>query len=396
MLTFTEARDRILTSARPLGGEHVPLAEAYGRVLAEALLAEAPVPRFDCSAMDGYALRTADLDSAMAAGLSVVGTSRAGDAPARHVPGSARRIFTGAPLPHGADTVVIQENAVREGSTVRVTRAAQPCENVRRAGEDIAAGAVALPEGTRLGAFQLGVAAALDRALLRVARRPRVRIVATGDELRPVGSPPRSIQIPDSNTVALRAMALEAGADAQVEPLAADDLETVRERLTQYFGSCDLLVTVGGASVGDYDVVRPALEQAGATLDFWKVAIKPGKPLLFGRAGETAVLGLPGNPVSAQLGFLLFGVPLLRALQGDVHTSPTPIRVVLQGALSQKPGRLGLYRARLEGERAYVDAHQSSASTLSLARADVLVLLPADVTHCEAGSTVDALRLRDV
>jgi molybdopterin molybdotransferase len=256
-------------------------------------------------------------------------------------------------------------------------------------------GAVVLREGTRLGAFQLGVAAGLDRAALRVARRPRVRIVATGDELRAVGSPSASGQIPDSNTAALRAMALDAGAYALVEPLLADDLDTARERLARCFGECDVLVTVGGASVGDYDLVRPALEQAGATFDFWKVAMKPGKPLIFGRAGETSILGLPGNPVSAQLGFFLFGVPLLRALQGDARPVPATIRVVVQSALSQKPGRLGFYRARLEGERAFVDAHQSSASTLSLAQADVLVLLPPEVTHCEAGTPLEALRLRE-
>jgi len=393
MLTFHEARARIVESARALPSELVAVEAARGRVLAEPLVAAGPIPAFDCSAMDGYAVRCADVNGTPAAELRVVGTCRAGDAPVPHSPSTALRIFTGAPLPLGADAVIIQENAEREDDVVRFTRPARPYENVRRAGEDLAAGAVALPAGTRVGPFQLGVVAALDRAELRVARRPRVSFITTGDELRPAGSAPQPGKIAESNGAPLRALALEAGADARLEPALGDDLNAARQRFAASFGACDVLVTVGGASVGDYDLVRPALQAAGATLDFWKVAIKPGKPLIFGRAGDTLILGLPGNPVSAQLGFALFGVPLLRALQGDARPLPSPIRVVVQGALSQRPGRLGLYRARLDGDRAFLDDNQSSASTLSLARADVLVLLPADVTHCDAGTTLDALRL---
>ena len=266
VFTFFEARARLLAHASVLPSELVSLDAAHGRVLAEALVAETPVPPFDCSATDGCAVSADDVNAVMPAALGVSGVCRAGDAPVEHVPGRAWRIFTGASLPRGADAVILQESSERDGDVVRFTRPARPFENVRRAGEDIAAGAVALPPGTRLGPFQLGVAAALDRPRLRLARRPRGRIVATGDELRPVGSPPMPGQIPESNTAALRAMAVEAGADAYVEPPIADDLDTARQRLAACLQGCDVLVTIGGASVGDYDLVRPALQLAGGSL----------------------------------------------------------------------------------------------------------------------------------
>ncbi|MGC4089972.1 MAG: molybdopterin molybdotransferase MoeA [Polyangiaceae bacterium] len=397
MLNFLDARSQILAEGKVLGAESIPLSRAHGRVLAEQLSASEPLPPFDYSAMDGYAVRAQDVNERSREGLPLAGESRAGDTVGELEAGTARRIFTGAALPHGADAVVIQENAEqRDGRVFFSGSGVRPFDNVRRAGEDIAQGAVALEVGTRLGPFQLGLAAALDRAQLRVARRPKLRLFATGSELRAPGSPRIAGRIPESNSVALAALATLAGAEVAIDDAVADDLDATTRRFQESFGSCDVLVTVGGVSVGDHDLVRPALQAAGATLNFWKVALKPGKPLTFGRAGQTLILGLPGNPVSAQITFALFGVPLLRTLQGDAAPLPQTTRVVLADPLSQKAGRLGLYRARLDGNRAHVADNQASGSTLSLAHADAIVMMPAELTRCEADEELDAIRLREL
>ncbi|MFZ5895291.1 MAG: gephyrin-like molybdotransferase Glp [Myxococcota bacterium] len=396
MLNFFEARQRILAAARPLARESIELYRAHGRVLAEDLVAHEALPPFDYSAMDGYAARADDVNERSREGLPVVGECRAGDTQQELAAGTALRIFTGAPLPRGADCVVIQENSERRGSQVYFNQSARRYDNVRRAGDDIARGALALGRGTRLGPFQLGLAAALDRASVVVSRRPRVKLVATGSELRPPGSTPVAGTIPESNGVALAALATLAGAEVSMEAALADDLPTTTASFARNFGSCDVLITIGGVSVGDHDLVRPALEAAGASLNFWKVAIKPGKPLTFGSAGDTLILGLPGNPVSAQITFALFGVPLLRSLQGDKNPLPPFTRVRLAAPFSQKPGRLGLYRAHLDGQRAFIAENQASGSTLSLAHADALVCVPADVSECAADSELDAIRLQDL
>jgi molybdopterin molybdotransferase len=396
MLEFSDARRQILAAAQALESESVPLANAAGRVLAEDLRASTPLPPFDYSAMDGYALRSADVNGNAPWELPVNGQCRAGDTPTALVAGSALRIFTGAPLPSGADAVIIQENVTRTESGIRFSQPVTALENVRRAGEDLASGAIGIKAGTRLGPFQLGLAAALDRSSVRVSKRPRIALVPTGNELRSPGSAARPGSIPESNSVALMALCAAAGAEARLCPHLADDTATAAAVFRELLGTCDLLVTVGGVSVGDHDIVRPALSEAGATLEFWKVALKPGKPLTFGRAGHTLILGLPGNPVSAQLTFALFGMPLLRALQGDEKPLPNSVRVVLAEPLRQKPGRLGVYRARLEGNRALLDQNQASGSTLSLALADALVFVPKDVSECAAGSELEAVRLAEL
>ncbi|HWA71365.1 MAG TPA: gephyrin-like molybdotransferase Glp [Polyangiaceae bacterium] len=396
MLEFSDARRQILAAAQVLESESVTLADAAGRVLAETLHASTPLPPFDYSAMDGYALRSTDVNGNAPWELPVNGECRAGDTPVALVAGSALRIFTGAPLPTGADAVLIQENVTRTESGIRFTHPVAPLENVRRAGEDLASGAIGIGAGTRLGPFHLGLVAALDRDRVRVSRRPRVVIVPTGNELRAAGSAARPGSIPESNSVALLALCAAAGADARLGSRLADETATAAAAFRGVLGACDLLVTVGGVSVGDHDIVRPALTEAGAALEFWKVAIKPGKPLTFGRAGRTLILGLPGNPVSAQLTFALFGMPLLRALQGDAKPLPPALRVVLAEPLRQKPGRLGVYRARLEANRALLDQNQASGSTVSLALADALVFVPKDVSELEAGSELDAVRLAEL
>jgi molybdopterin molybdotransferase len=289
--------------------------------------------------------------------------------------------------------VIIQENTERAGERVRLLERPSPGENLRRRGEDLKLGALALAAGTRLGPFQLGLAAALDRARVVVSRRPRLVVLPTGDELRAPGSPGSSDAIPESNSVALAALATLAGADAGVGARLTDDVEITSAAITHALDRADVVVTVGGMSVGDHDRVRPALERAGVSLDFWKVRMQPGKPFAFGRRDGAFVLGLPGNPVSAQVSFFLFGVPLLRALQGDRSPLPPTSTVELAQALSRKPGRLGVYRARLQGTLAILDDNQSSGATTSLAAADALVFVPAESSECPAGTPLPAVRL---
>lgn len=391
-----EALSRLLTGIKELEAERVPLEAALDRVLREELRAAAPLPPHDYSAMDGYAVDTRSLPGAPPFELPVAGESRTGRVAPRLAAGSACRIFTGAMLPEGADAVVMQEDVTVEHGVARLVARPAPGDHVRRAGEDLASGAVALEAGARLGPYQLGLAAALDRGELLVSRRPRVTVLCTGDELRPPGSPARAGSIPESNGIALAALARRASAEVTRGDTVPDDRDEASRRITAALDASDVLVTVGGVSVGDHDVVRPALEAAGVTLDFYKVAIKPGKPLTFGRRGATVVLGLPGNPVSAQVTFALFGLPLLRALTSEQPVLRTPRAVRLGAAIRQKPGRQGYYAARVAGDVATPLAAQSSGSTTSLARADALVILPADSDGLPAGAPASALFLGDL
>lgn len=396
MLDFELARQRILERARPLGTELVAVTDADGRVLSEDLVSNVDLPPFDYSAMDGYAVSSADFVGAGPWELPVSSEQRAGAALQQLTPGSAARIFTGGALLDGADCVIMQEDSLPKGERVGFLVAPTPGAHVRRRGEDLACGAIALQRGTRFNAFKLGLAAALDRAQVRVARRPRVALLCTGDELRAAGSAPRPGSIPDSNGPSLAALARRGGAEVICLPRISDQLNQTRAALQAALSQHDVVLTVGGVSVGDHDVVKQALEAEGVTLDFWKVKIRPGKPLAFGRRGDTLVLGLPGNPVSAQLTLGLFGLPLLRALQGDSKPSPEPIRVRLASALAQKPGRLGFYRASLTGDVAHVHKNQASGAPTSMAHADALVMIPAESTGLPAGAEAQALRLEDL
>jgi molybdopterin molybdotransferase len=400
MLTFDEALARVLQEAPQLGAETVALPEAHGRVLAASVRAAFPLPPHDYSAMDGYALHTASVAGEPPWDLVVRGESRTGRVAPRLEPGSACRIFTGAEIPEGANAIVMQENVEREGDRLRVSTRPREGEHVRRAGEDVQAGSVVLEAGTRLGAYQLGLLAAVDCGQVTVARRPRVTIVSTGDELRPPGSPRRPASIPESNGVAIAALAASAGATIDLREPAGDDAEETRRKFAAALDTSDVLVTIGGVSVGDYDLVRPALEAAGVRLDFYKVAIKPGKPLTLGRRGDTVVLGLPGNPVSAQVTFALFGLPLLRRLQGDRRGPPVARRLRLSAPIRQKTGRLGFYPATVAGDVATPlsgpTGQTSSGSTTSLAWADALVVVPADSIGLDAGDLADVLFLGDL
>lgn len=400
MLPFDEALSRLLAAARPLGAERVPLDDACGRVLAEDVIAPGPMPPFDHSSMDGYALASADLAGAGPWELAVSGESAAGGDLPSLTPGAACRIFTGARLPHGADAVVMQEHVERRGDAIVIRAKAAAGAHVRRRGADLEGGAIAIARGARLLPGKVALAAALDRPQLLVARRPVVTVLCSGDELRSPGEPDRPGSIAESNGYFVAAAARTAGAIARVAPFVRDDAEASKRAVEEALRGCDLVVTVGGVSVGDRDVVRPALEAAGVTIDFWRVKIKPGKPLAVGRAGAAHVLGLPGNPASASLTFLLFGVPLLRALQGDLAPLPARLRAASRTAIRREPGREEFLRARLErsdgGLAVRVLPNQASGAVTSFAEAEALAVVPAERASIDEGDLLDVIRLADV
>jgi molybdopterin molybdotransferase len=399
MLSFEEARSRLMAMANPVGDERVSLDEACGRVLAIDIVAGRSLPPFDTSAMDGYALACERFVGDAPYRLPVSGLSRAGHAPSETVAPAACRIFTGAAVPSGCDTVVMQEDVRIEEGVAVFDRRPSRGSHVRRAGGDVAAGSIALERGTRLGAAHLSLAAALGQSRLVVARRPRVTVVCVGDELREPGDDTEGSVLFESNGVALAALGRTAGAHVSLSPILRDDLDAAAQLFSDELGRCDLLVTVGGASVGDYDLVRPALEAAGVTLDFWKVALKPGKPVAVGRRGGTIVLALPGNPASAFVTFVLFAMPLIRAIQGDQKPLPTTLRLPLARSVQRQSRRTEFLRARLvEHEGAAVVAlhdNQSSGALSSLAWCDALARLPDGLERVEAGTIVELLRLSD-
>jgi molybdopterin molybdotransferase len=399
MLTFHEARARLLENVRRVSAERVALRDASFRVLSEPLVAHEPLPRFDHSAMDGYALATADLGETGPFRLAVVGESKAGHDAPRAAPGTACRIFTGAVMPARADAVVMQENVTREGAALAFEARPRPGQHVRRAGEDLARGATAIAAGTRLTAGALALAAMLDRAEVVVARRPRVTILCTGDELRAPGTSGSAASIPESNSAPLAALARQAGASVRISPIARDEPRATLEAIERALDGTDVLLTVGGVSVGDHDVVRPALERAGVSLDFWRVAIKPGKPLAVGRSAAAHVLGLPGNPASAIVTFVMFGMPLLRAMQGDECPLPPLLPVRLASPRKRSPDRLEFLRASLRREghalSAHVHENQSSGSATSLASSDGAALIPPGEGGLQAGDPVDFVRWID-
>ncbi|MBL0197360.1 MAG: molybdopterin molybdotransferase MoeA [Myxococcales bacterium] len=402
MLTFEEARLRLLDLAGRAGPppiEAVPLDDADGRVLAEDLLAPDDLPPFDASTMDGYALSAAGLEAALASPgeargvLRVVGESRTGHPVSPLASGTAMRIFTGAELPSGADAVVMQERVAAltgaGGPGARFEAAARPYQCVRRRGSDLRAGELALAAGARLGPAALGVAASCDRPTLEVFARPRVTLLTTGDELVPPGAPRARGQLPESNSVALVAMARRAGATVIARRTLPDDRAATARALGEALATSELVLTVGGVSVGDHDVVRDALADAGATLDFWKVAIKPGKPLAVGARGASLFLGLPGNPASAMVTFALFGVPLLRALGGERAPLPRALTARVLHDVAHEPGRLELVRAALSVVDGALCAgavtHQASGASLGMARADALLAVPLESAGLRAG-----------
>jgi len=337
MRPLSQAQAEVEARSRALPSQDVPLAEAGGRVLARAVAAARDLPGTDISMMDGFALRARDAGDA----LRVVYEVAAGDAPPARAlqPGEAARIFTGAPVPAGADCVVMQEHATRSGAELRVEHSQAPKagQHIRRRGEEVRAGATVLPAGTRLGAAELSLAAACEAARVHVHRRPRVAILTTGDELVALGQEPAPGKLVETNSQALAQLAREAGAEPLQLGIARDSVEQIAAKLAD--AQADVLVTTGGASVGDHDHAQAALERLGGELIFHTVAIRPGKPVLFGTASRgRLVFGLPGNPAAAMLGFELFVRLALRILSGDPQPRRPRARAELRGGgLSRVP-----------------------------------------------------------
>ncbi|PHP67847.1 molybdopterin molybdenumtransferase MoeA [Zhengella mangrovi] len=400
LLPVEDALARLLDSAGTLGTEEVHIADAAGRVLAEDLRALRTQPPFPASAMDGYAVRAADI-ATVPAELRVIGESAAGHRFSGKVgAGECVRIFTGAPVPPGADTVLIQEDATVLGDgLIRANETEAEGRHVRREGLDFALGAVILPAGRRLDPAALSLAAAANHVRLSVARRPLVAILATGDELLPPGSEPGPDQIIASNSFGVAALATAAGAAVIDLGIARDDHGLIEAEINRARAAgADIIVTLGGASVGDHDLVRDVLAGAGMELDFWKIAMRPGKPLMVGRFGETRVLGLPGNPVSSLVCAHLFLKPLIAALCGtrdiaDIRTA------ALASPMGPNGDRQDYVRAKCtpgDNEALTVApfARQDSSMLSTLADANCLVIRRPGAPAAEAGETVSCLMLR--
>jgi len=383
-----EARARLLAAARRLPAELVPLADAVGRTLAAPVVADRTHPPFSASAMDGYAVCAAD----MAAGsVRIVGQSAAGRRhPAPLGSGEAVRIFTGAPVPEGADTVLIQEDAEVDGDRLSARDAPAAGAHIRVEGLDFRAGETLFGEGTVLAPRHLALAGAGGHATLTVVRRPRVAFLATGDELVPPGTPPGPDQIVASVTPALAAMVREAGAETLDLGIVPDDRAEIAARARAALDEANVLVTLGGASVGAHDLVRPALSDLGIALDFWRVAVRPGKPLMF--ASSPLVLGLPGNPVSGAVCTLLFLVPLVEALQGR-PAGPHPRQGVLGAPVARNGPRRDHMRARIEKGRLVPFQVQDSSMVSVLAAADALIVREPHAPPAEPGEPCHYLLL---
>ena len=396
MLSIEEARARVLAPLRPVPVEIVPLADGWRRVLAEPVIARLSNPPADVSAMDGYALRAAD--GTLGARLRVIGEAPAGHPfPGSAGPGEAVRLYTGSVLPEGADSILLQEDAVRDGDRVEIREAVRAGRHVRPRGQDFAAGDEVLPAGRRLGARDLGLAAAANQPWLAVRRRPIVALLATGDEVALPGETVPPGGMVSSNTHALAAMVRAGGGVPTLLPIARDDRAALAAAVAGARGA-DLLVTTGGASVGDYDLVQAALGDEGFELDFWKVAMRPGKPLVSGRLGEMPVLGLPGNPVSALVCGLLFLCPALARLSGLPGEPPTPVQARLGAAVAANDGRADHLRASLRETAggtlvATPFPRQDSAMLRAFAQADALVLREPNAPALPEGAAVPVLRL---
>jgi molybdopterin molybdotransferase len=400
MLSLDDARARLLARATRLSVERVGVAQSSGRVLAADLRASEALPPFDHSAMDGYAVASLDFHGAGPWTFPVSAGGGAGTTAPEMRPRTAQRIFTGAPLPAGADSVVKQEDAQRQGEDVLLATRPRLGQHVRHAGEDLPVGALALSAGTRMHAGAIALAAMLGRAEVIVTRQPRVTILCSGDELRIPGEVARPASIFESNSAALGALARQAGASVRVAPIVRDDRLATEQAVREALEGTDVLLTVGGVSVGDHDVMRPALESAGVTLDFWKVAVKPGKPLAVGHRDAVHVLGLPGNPASALVAFAFFGAPLLRALQGDANPAARPIAARLLDERKRLSDRVELVRATLRSEAGSMIAepleNQSSAAATSLAASDGLAVIPPGSAPLQPGTGVAFVRWVDL
>jgi molybdopterin molybdotransferase len=397
MIPVAEAQARILASLAPVGAETVGLDRACGRTLASdvtALLTQPPAP---VSAMDGYAVRAADV-ATLPAALKRIGQAPAGHPFAGKVgPGECVRIFTGAYVPEGADAILIQEDAEERDGSVHAKESVAAGRYVRPAGLDFKTGETLLRAGLLLDPRHIGLAAAANRPWLDVRRRPRVAILTTGDEIVLPGTMPGPGQIVSSNAPALAAFVRRHGGEPIVLPIARDDADALRFLAKEAAGA-DLLLTSGGASVGEHDLVRSALGVEGLKLDFWQIAMRPGKPLMFGRLGAMPLLGLPGNPVSNLVCAVLFLAPILAALLGRPDPLPKPETAILGRDLAANDKREDYLRATLSRrpDGAWIAApfeKQDSSMISVLARADALAIRPVLAPPAKTGDPIQVLRL---
>ena len=398
IINHEKARALVLSSAKTLPPESVILAEALGRTLARDIKARENIPPFTKATMDGYAVRAEDIRAAgkdAAVELEVTEDLPAGRVSRKPVGrGQAARIMTGAPLPKGADAVVMVEDTEKSGRRVKIRRAVRPTDNTGQAGEDLKKGELVLEQGAVVGPAETGLLAAAGLARVPVIRRPKLTVIATGDEIVEPGERKGPGQIHNSNGPSLLAMALRAGADAKYLGIARDRRSSLRAKLARAKGT-DILILSGGVSVGDYDLVRDELRAAGVRPVFWRVRIKPGKPVFFGRRGCQLVFGLPGNPTSAMVTFLLFVQPAIERLLGRKNPGPRGGRAVLAEDVVLKPGRTQFLRGVLDAEGSTLTVtlypDQKSGVLRSMARSRVLIVVPADVSRLEKGRDVEIL-----
>lgn len=394
-LPVREALQRIDAVVAPVTGfEQVAVRSALGRVLAQTIISPIDVPSHTNSAMDGYALRSADLPEEGLRELQVMGTALAGRPfPGTVEPGTAVRIMTGAVLPEGADTVVMQEHVEHQDQTVRIGGGHKAGQNVRQAGEDLARGDAVLAPGQRLQPAELGMLASLGIAEVRVCRRLRVAFFSTGDELRSLGEPLAGGEIYDSNRYTLHGMLTRLGVELIDMGVVRDRREDLQRALSQAADSADAVITSGGVSVGEADFVRDILGTLGE-VNFWKIAMKPGRPLAFGRINKAVFFGLPGNPVSVMVTFYQFVQPALRRMMGQTGIRPIMFKVPCANRLRKRPGRMEFQRGILERQAdgdliVRSTGEQGSGILSSMSRANCFIVLPDDAGGVEAGALVD-------
>lgn len=390
LVPIDEAQRRLFAASAPVDLETVPIASAIGRWTAADVVARRTQPVADLSAMDGYAIRFADLPGPW----RIVGESAAGRPFSGEIgPGDAARIFTGAVMPTGSDTVMIQEEAGANGERLSLTGEGPqtPGRNTRRRGLDFAQGDRLIAAGQRLTPARLAVAATGGHGVLAVRRRVRVAIVATGDELVAPGTAEDDVALPESNRLMIAAMLADLPVELIDLGILPDDLSVLSDAFRAV--EADLLVTTGGASVGDHDLVRPALQAAGGSIDFWRIALRPGKPMMAGRLGAASVLGLPGNPVSAFVTTMLFVRPLVAHLAGAADPLPRMLQAVLGEPLAANNARTDYLRGELRDGHAFASTIQDSSMLLTLARSTCLIVRPANAPAAAAGDSAEILPL---
>jgi len=398
MLSVEEALEAILSRVSVLGTERVDVLASLGRVLAEPIVSRREIPPWANSSMDGYAVRAGDTRAGAA--LAVVGRVEAGALPSQAVGrGEAMRIFTGAPLPPGADAVVPQEDVEATNGRLTLRAAVDRAAYVRPAGEDVRVGDRVLEAGVTLRAAEVGLLATLGHAQVMVYRRPRVAILSTGNELADLGTEPGAGQIPNTNTYSLMAQVLEAGGDPVSLGVAPDRLEAIEERVRRA-RDADVVLSSAGVSVGELDLVREAFTRAGAELHLWKVSMRPGKPITFGSLDGRPVFGLPGNPVSAMVTFELFVRPALLKMSGRRRLTRPRLRVRALAPIPNPGSRRGYLRVQLETTNdgalgARLTGEQGSAILRSMVAADALAVVAPDTTVA-TGETVEAIVLREL